>query len=83
MTAHEFNIVLEAIGWSPKVLAEKLGMNSARAVQRWSFGQNPIPPGIAAWLMLVARTLEDLPPPADWQGAEMHGGHAANDTPDD
>ena len=83
MTAHQFNAVLITIGWSRNELAQRLGMHSDRAVRRWSFGQNPIPPGIAAWLMLVARTLEDLPPPTNWQGAEMHSGHAVNDTPDD
>jgi len=78
MTADEFNAVLITIGWSRNVLAEKLGMHSARAVQRWSSGQNPIPSGIAAWLLLVARALEDLPPPADWQGDDTHSGHVAD-----
>jgi len=82
MTAHQFNAVLATIGWSRNVLAEKLGMGSDRAVRRWASGQNQIPQGIAAWLLLVARTLEDLPPPADWQGDDTHGGHAADTTPD-
>jgi len=83
MTADEFNAVLITIGWSRNVLADKLGMHSARAVQRWSSGQNKVPSGIAAWLQQVARALLDLPPPADWQDADMHRGRAADDTHDD
>ncbi len=67
MTAEEFNATLAAIGWSQNVLASRLGLSSDRAVRRWASGQNPIPPRIAAWLTKVVRTLEDVPPPADWQ----------------
>jgi len=70
MTAAEFNIVLESIGWSRNTLAQRLGMGSDRAVRRWSAGQNPVPSSVAAWLLLVARALEDLPPPKDWQAAD-------------
>ena len=66
MTAAEFNIVLESIGWSRNTLAQRLGLGSDRAVRRWSSGQNTIPAAIAAWLLEVARTLEELPPPKDW-----------------
>ena len=78
MTAAEFNIVLELIGWSRNTLAQRLGMGSDRAVRRWSSGQNAIPPAIAAWLLLVARALEDLPPPADWQDDDTPRGKVAD-----
>jgi hypothetical protein len=38
---------------------------------------------IAAWFLRVAQTLENLPPPADGQGADMIGGHSAETTRDD
>ena len=66
MTAAEFNVVLESIGWSRNTLAQRLGLGTDRAVRRWSAGQNAIPPAISAWLLEVARTLEELPPPKDW-----------------
>jgi hypothetical protein len=39
--------------------------------------------GIAAWFLPVAQTVENLPPPADWQGADMLGGHSADTSLDD
>jgi hypothetical protein len=66
MTAEEFTDTLAAIGWPQGVLAARLGMGSDRAVRRWAAGQNPVPPGIVAWLRQLTRTLEKLPPPAEW-----------------
>jgi hypothetical protein len=65
VTADQFNATLEQIGWSRRGLAERLGMNSDRAVRRWSNSQNAIPEAVAAWMREVARTLRNLPPPVD------------------
>jgi len=83
MTAAEFNVVLESIGWSRNELARRLGLGTDRAVRRWSSGQNAVPPAISAWLLEVARVLENLRPPEDWQDAERPGGYLASITPDE
>lgn len=68
MTADEFNALLAQLGWSTSFLAfRKLGLASDTAVRRWRYGQNRIPPALADWLRLVARTLQDLPPPKEWE----------------
>jgi hypothetical protein len=68
VTADEFNALLALLGWSNSFLAySKLGMTSDRAVRRWRSGQNRIPPALADWLRLVARALQDLPPPKEWE----------------
>ena len=68
MTADEFNALLVQLGWSISFLAyRKLGMASDTAVRRWRSGQNRIPGALADWLRLVARTVEELPPPKEWE----------------
>ena len=68
MTAHQFNALLAQLGWTIPFLAySKLGMTSDRAVRRWRSGQNRVPYALADWLRLVARTVEDLPPPKEWE----------------
>jgi hypothetical protein len=66
MTRDQFNEALAAIGWSRAVLADRLGLSSDRIIRRWSAGTHPVPPRIEEWLILVARTLRDIPPPTDW-----------------
>ena len=54
--------LLEVIGWSPAVFADKLGVNP-RTAQRWASGQNETPGNIHQWLRDLAWThkLADLP----------------------
>lgn len=68
MTTEEFDALLVQLGWSVPFFAHsKLGLASDRAVRRWRSGQNQIPSALADWLRLVARTMEDLPPPKEWE----------------
>jgi hypothetical protein len=68
MTADEFDALLGQLGWTIPFLAHsKLGLTSDRTVRRWRSGQNRIPSALADWLRLVARTVEDLPPPDEWE----------------
>ncbi|HME20473.1 MAG TPA: hypothetical protein VKI44_03790 [Acetobacteraceae bacterium] len=55
--------------WTIPFLAHsKLGMTSDRAIRRWRSGQNRILSALADWLLqLIARTVENLPPPKDWE----------------
>ena len=68
VTPDEFNALLAQVGWSNSFFAySKLGMTSDRAVRRWRAGQNRIPPALADWLRSVARAVQDLPPPKEWE----------------
>jgi hypothetical protein len=68
VTPDEFDALLAQLGWSNSFLAySKLGLTSDRTVRRWRSGQNRIPPALADWLRLVAHTVEDLPPPKEWE----------------
>ena len=62
----QFNATLDAIGWSRRTLAEKLGLNSDRVIRLWAGDGVPVPPPVACWLRRVAQTLEELPPPKEW-----------------
>ena len=64
MTADEFNTLLAQRGWSTSFLAfRQLGLASDHAVRRWRYGRTRY----HGWLRLVARTLQDLPAPRDWE----------------
>lgn len=62
MTPTRFHECLDAIGWSQRALAKRLGIHDTRP-RRWASGWYPIPSNIAAWLETVARFHEAHPAP--------------------
>jgi hypothetical protein len=69
MTHDQLNETLHRLSWSRVALAARLGMSNDRAIRRWANGTYPVPPAIADWLLLVAQTLEDMPPPENWRNS--------------
>ena len=66
MTRDQFNQTLDTIGWSRRVLADRLGLNSDRVVRLWAAGAIMVPPPVARWLRQIAQKLHEIPPPKDW-----------------
>ncbi len=55
-------VYLDALGWSPRFLADRLGVNE-RGVYRWLNGQNETPERILNWLKMLSefQKAHDLP----------------------
>jgi len=58
-------IYLDALGWSPRYLADILEVNE-RGVWRWMNGQNDTPERILSWLKLLADFHKAHPLPDGW-----------------
>lgn len=52
----------QAIGWSIRNLADRLGYDE-RAVRRWESGERDVPPKVGEWLERLARFHEQNPAP--------------------
>lgn len=65
MNGPEFRAALDALGWSQRGLAERLGV-AATTTQRWASGRHPIPENVAAWLRLWAAHATSHPLPEGW-----------------
>lgn len=65
MTPTRLRECLEALGWSQRGLADKLGVHETRA-RRWARGTLEVPPEVAEWLDKLARTHEAYPMPIGW-----------------
>jgi hypothetical protein len=49
MTAEEFRQTVAALGWSASQVAEWVGRDASTG-RRWTRGDLPVPPRVAAWL---------------------------------
>jgi hypothetical protein len=65
MTPDEFAEVLDAIGWTPHRLAQRLGIHETRT-RRWAKGTYPIPENVAEWLLRLALLVESAGLPRGW-----------------
>ena len=65
MTPSRLRQCLEALGWSQRGLADKLGVHETRA-RRWARGSLEVPPEVAEWLDKLALTHEAHPMPIGW-----------------
>jgi DNA-binding transcriptional regulator YdaS (Cro superfamily) len=68
MTPHRFHECLDAIGWSQRALADRLGVHETRT-RRWASGRYPIPANVAVWLGTHAQRHEAMRLPAGWEHA--------------
>lgn len=62
MTPRVFSKCLEAIGWSQRGLASRLGMGEV-TIRRWADGSYPVPADVAQWLAQLAAAHQRHPPP--------------------
>jgi hypothetical protein len=62
----KFSLYLQAIGWSRRELAERLGCDPVLA-WRWARGKAAIPKSIARWLEALANDHNANLPPSDWR----------------
>lgn len=62
MTPETFKATLDAIGWSQRHLAARLGTSDA-TVRRWASGAFPVPHSVASWLSELVRCHVDRPAP--------------------
>lgn len=63
MTAAAFRHALDAIGWSERQLAARIGC-SQTLVNKYGRGVLAVPPALATWLERRAQAARDDPPPA-------------------
>ena len=64
MSPDDLASALADLGWTPTILAAKLGVDEATA-RRWQRGNREVPPPVAAWLRkLGAYHAKNPPPPA-------------------
>jgi hypothetical protein len=61
--------LLTTIGWTPRVLAEKLEINQRKA-ERWASGTLTAPAHVVAWLERVAAGVEAEGLPEGWMKRE-------------
>jgi len=61
----EIAIYIDDLGWSPRYLAERLGIGE-RGVWRWMNGQNDTPEHVLNWLKLLADFHAAHPLPHGW-----------------
>jgi ribosome-binding protein aMBF1 (putative translation factor) len=66
LTPDEYTEALDAIGWSPHRLAQRLGVHETRT-RRWGTGAYPVPENVAKWLRHLARVHEVHRLPAGWK----------------
>jgi hypothetical protein len=62
MTAKRFEQCLDAIGWSSRAVAIRLGVPETRP-RYWAAGRYPVPKEVARWLERLAAAHEKNPPP--------------------
>ena len=65
MTPDRLRECLQALGWSQRGLAEKLGLHETR-VRRMARGLHPVPAEVAAWLETLAAVHLAHPAPDGW-----------------
>jgi hypothetical protein len=70
MDGPEMDAILKRIGWTPPVLAGRLGVRGS-TVYDWLRGRRQIPPNLANWLRQVADAIDQAPPlPDGWRLGE-------------
>lgn len=62
MTSTQFRARLEALGWTQRGLAERMGV-AHNTVHRWALDQARVPDDVAQWLNDLAQYLQLHPPP--------------------
>jgi len=66
MTPSRLRECLDALGWSQRGLADKLGVHETR-VRRMARGSFPVPAEVAAWLETLAAVHLAHPAPDGWE----------------
>ncbi len=66
MAQNELTDLLADIGWTPAVLATRLGVR-VDTVTSWTRARREPPPNVLAWLRVVRDKLDEAPPlPEGW-----------------
>ncbi len=66
----ELPILLDAVGWSARHFAQRVGA-SRPVAGRWFRGEVSPPQPLLRWLASLALWLKENPPPQDWRRTHM------------
>lgn len=66
MSPDRLRTILDALGWSPRGLADRLGINPLLA-RRWASGRVAIPLNVGVWLDFIVGGIETAPLPHGWE----------------
>jgi hypothetical protein len=67
MDGPEMDALLKQIGWTPQVVAGRLGVRTT-TIYDWLTGRRSIPPNLGDWLRQVAHAIDQAPAlPDGWR----------------
>jgi transcriptional regulator with XRE-family HTH domain len=65
MSPDRFETIRDALGWSTRYIAKRLGINRY-IVSQWASGKEAIPANVDAWLEVIVAGIETAPLPHGW-----------------